>query len=573
MAGNKETPRQRMIGMMYLVLTALLALNVSKEIVNAFVKLNDKIEDANAIVEMQIETDLDKFKLAMADKSARVVVKQWYDKAKAIHDASNMEFDFFLKETNSLLKATEGEKSEWLEKDKNTGRLKLKSLMAVEAKDDYDAATRLFVGDNPTSPNERGRDLRTRLEKLRDMMVMQMANYTLNNKTYSINEKLLAKFDPKIPSTRKYLKEAMVNCNKLDTAAMNRVIHILSYPQQLNEFDEVTSWQGSMFNYSPVVAASAMLTALRSDIRTAESIAIQHLFAKVDVNIIHVNKIEPVAFAPKGYLNVGDTMPLKVMIAAYDSNSVSMIRYADNPEMSNQEEKSGMISIKATTPGVKNLYGNIAVKEKGVITWKPWTFQYEVGQPQAVISATDLNVLYIGHENKISASASGYSSNEVRLTGDGVTIQPSNGNYVVKVPASMVGRRVMLHVTANGKRIGSTEFRIKNIPKPMTFLGAIPATESTITRSQLLTSVNSGVRLGYDDSSPISVNFRTSSYKAKVEFGGSVQTLECTNGKFSPKDLRTLQNLRPGTVLRIEEVRGLAGTLAIRGVPMNLTVR
>ena len=46
MGGGKETPRQKMIGLMYLVLMALLAMNVSKEIINAFVTLNNKIESS-----------------------------------------------------------------------------------------------------------------------------------------------------------------------------------------------------------------------------------------------------------------------------------------------------------------------------------------------------------------------------------------------------------------------------------------------------------------------------------------------------------------------------------------------
>ena len=50
MSGGKETPRQKMIGMMYLVLTALLALNVSKQIIAAFVTINDKIDYSAEII-------------------------------------------------------------------------------------------------------------------------------------------------------------------------------------------------------------------------------------------------------------------------------------------------------------------------------------------------------------------------------------------------------------------------------------------------------------------------------------------------------------------------------------------
>ena len=51
MGGGKETPRQKMVGLMYLVLMALLAMNVSKEIINAFVTLNNKLESSIEQVE------------------------------------------------------------------------------------------------------------------------------------------------------------------------------------------------------------------------------------------------------------------------------------------------------------------------------------------------------------------------------------------------------------------------------------------------------------------------------------------------------------------------------------------
>lgn len=61
MAGGKETPRQKMIGMMYLVLTALLALNVTKEVVNAFVTINDKLDASASIINGKVQDDYNTF--------------------------------------------------------------------------------------------------------------------------------------------------------------------------------------------------------------------------------------------------------------------------------------------------------------------------------------------------------------------------------------------------------------------------------------------------------------------------------------------------------------------------------
>ncbi len=72
MAGYKETPRQKMIAMMYLVLTALLALNVSKDILEAFLVVNESIETTNTNFSSKNETTLSKFKQQYEMNQAKV---------------------------------------------------------------------------------------------------------------------------------------------------------------------------------------------------------------------------------------------------------------------------------------------------------------------------------------------------------------------------------------------------------------------------------------------------------------------------------------------------------------------
>jgi GldM N-terminal domain/GldM C-terminal domain len=574
MAGNKETPRQRMIGMMYLVLTALLALNVSKEIVNAFIRLNDKIEDSNAILESKLNQDYDEIKFQMAVKETRVTAKLWSDKADAIRANVGKEITYLLNETNSLLQETEGKESKWLIDDKRTGNVKLRSLMDVEAKDDYDAATRLFVGGDPTEPIERGKQLRNRLQKLRDNICGTLGTYKLNNISYKFDPASVKNYDPKNPKTFRSLKEALKTVNKEDTAVVARIYKTLSYPLTLTEYDETTSWQGALFDHAPVVAAAAILTSLRSDIKTAESLAIDHLVGKLGEKIINVNKIEPVAFAPKGYLNVGDTMLLRVMIAAYDSNDVSKIHYSEDPEMKDHNEITGAMTIKATTPGIKNIYGKIAVKERGELKWKPWSFSYEVGAPSASISHKDLNVLYTGFDNNIEASASGYSGNEINLVGSGVTITKKGGAYVVNVPANMAGQKVKLYVMAKGKNVGNMEFRVKKVPRPSTYFGTFTTTDSYITRSQLLANISNPLRLGYDPDAIITVNFIVQSYKILVAVpNGPSKEIPVIGAKISLPDQEFLKKLRPGTSITFREIKGNSKGGPVRGSNISLTIQ
>ncbi len=574
MAGNKETPRQRMIGMMYLVLTALLALNVSKEIVNAFIRLNDKIEDSNAILESKLSQDYDKFKFAMAVKETKVNAQKWNEKALAIKTKAEKEIMYLLNETNSLLQETEGKDSKWLVDDKRTGNVKLRSLMDVEAKDNYDAATRLFVGGDPTAPVERGQQLRNRLQHLRDEICAALGTYSLKEKHFKFDPKAVKNYDPKDSKTFRSLKDALKTVNKEDTAVIVRIYKTLSYPMNLTEYDETTSWQGALFDHAPVVAAAAILTSLRSDIKTAESLAIDHLVAKLGEKIINVNKIEPVAFAPKGYLNVGDTMPLRVMIAAYDSNDVSKIHYSEDPEMKAHEEITGSMTLRATTPGIKNIYGKIAVKERGELVWKPWSFSYEVGAPSASISHTDLNVLYTGFDNNIAATATGFSSNEINLVGIGVTITKKGGGYVVNVPQNMAGQKVKLSVMAKGKNVGTMEYRVKKVPKPTTYFGTSTPFDSYVSLSQFRANIDAGLRLGYDADAIISLPFNVISYEIEAEVqGGAKKPIKVNGGKIPPADQAFLRNLRPGASVTIRSVVGSSKGGQFRAAGISLTIK
>jgi hypothetical protein len=219
-------------------------------------------------------------------------------------------------------------------------------------------------------------EIRNRLQALRDRICNALGTYDEAGKLYRFDAAQVKNYDPRDPKTYGQLTQALKNANQADTSVLVQVYRTLSYPLVMEEYGETISWQGGMFDHAPVVAAAAMLTSLRGDIKSAELLAVDHLLDKIRTIMIPINKIEPVAFAPKGYLNVGDTMPLRVMIAAYDSNDVSLIRFSDNPAMNNSTETNGAITVKATTPGIKTIYGNIGVKERGELVWKPWRFTY-----------------------------------------------------------------------------------------------------------------------------------------------------------------------------------------------------
>jgi hypothetical protein len=200
-----------------------------------------------------------------------------------------------------------------------------------------------------------------------------------------------------------------------------------------------------------------------------------------------------------------------------------------------------------------------------------------VGQPTASISPTDLNILYAGtHENRISATASGYSSEEISLVGAGLNIQRNgNGGYLVKVPVSQVGHTVRLSVMARGRNVGSMDFRVKKVPKPLTYLGDISSSDNTVSKSRFMIALQSGMRLGPDPNVPIVFPFTVTAFEIDYDIPGGAKgkTIFCNGPKISPQDIVTLSRLKAGANIYFRKIRGNGPSGPERCNPILLTLQ
>jgi gliding motility-associated protein GldM len=562
MAGGKETPRQKMIGMMYLVLTALLALNVSKEIVNAFVKLNDALESKNNIVEANIGNTISRFDALMAVKETRVSTETWYNRAQSIMSLSDSIHDYLMNETNELIREVEG--IDWIEEVEINGvkKRKLKSLMEIEAKDEYDAPTRLFVGENPNLPNERGQMIRSELHRLRNRICVIMSTYNEGVKKYFFDPALITEEDIQSENFNLQLSAAMETVNSKDRARISQVYKTLSYPSMLKEYEEETSWQGGLFDHAPVVAACAMFTSLRGDVRTAEALALDHLTTKLEQPLIRINTIVPLAFAPSGYMNVGDTMPLMVRIAAYDSTEVPKIRYRLNDStLSDAIETTGNITLKADSPGEKTMYGEIGIIQSGQLTWRPWKYSYEVGEPNGTVANDDMTIIYSGYPHEFSASVSGFPQDRVSLTLGNSKVSVKNkggGKYEVQSVGISAGTvlQSQLIVKLDGgksKSFPGPKFTIKTLPRPTAFLGNLSATDNKVAKSVLINNARS-IRVAYGPDinlDPSKVKFSVTGFYMTAVFNGS-KTFKSTSGSLTTEMTNFIRNTLPGTMLMFE---------------------
>ena len=476
MAGGKETPRQKMIGMMYLVLTALLALNVTKEVVNAFVTINDKLDASASIINDKVQDDYNTFEQKkmsiLAKKGDMQLYTVWKDKADVLGDEANKLVGFLLSECNAMIKEGQGE--DWVAengRDQYGNITLLKPLMNIDVKDNYDVPTQFFIGSNPLDPIQRGLDLREKIHAFRDKVAELMGSYSEGDKKWVF----------KAPADDSLLEEALKTVNPIDVAKIAQFYKALTIPATLYDHGEEQEvpWVSATFNHAPIVAAAAMFTSLKVDVKNAESIAAEFMLDKIDEIPYVINKIEPMAFAPSGYINQGDSMDLNVLIAAFDTTEINTIRWGmDGDTLPERwKESKGKINLSGAAPGVHKVRGVIGVKERNQIVWKPWSFDYTVGQPMGVISQPEMRQLYRGYDNVVEAAASGFAADKVTLSASsGCTVVRSNGKWVIHVANGV--RTATL--TVRGEKedgsvvtIASNTFEVRPMPTPEIFLGGI----------------------------------------------------------------------------------------------------
>lgn len=543
MAGGKETPRQKMIGMMYLVLTALLALNVSKSILDAFITQDEQgLEQNKRIVESinGMATKLSLLKNDPQSKKSAEEIEPIYNDVRVISDKAD---DFLLSELNALFEATEQEKN-WFTKDAKTQITSWKNFDEMKKKDDYDTPSNFFGGEKGTKSYKRGEALREELMKFRDELILTVAGKLKDkNVEYIITKDNLKSFE----GFQKYLDEQKhpKRDNLLD------IYQILTKPEEVEQHHEKRPWHIARFYHQPMVGVVGTFTSLRNDIRLAQQKASSLLMERVDVPMMNINKVEAQVLATTQYLNIGDTLGVKVGIVAYDSSKQYKIQYRPDSSGDYKEEPNGKFTIKADSPGPKYVEGKLFVEIAGQLQSRDWSFNYTVGKPSASVALPEMNVLYRGYPNKVRAVASGFPPDQVKVSCSGCSSFSKSGeDYIAKVGN---GSSAKVTVTAGGKSVGYQEFRVLPLPKAQPFFVG-KSYESTVVSGG---SLRQGSKLTASlPNSPLNVKYSVTSFsmtavqKGKVLDGG-----RSSGGSLSGKMQSIMKGLKGGDKVYFENVK------------------
>jgi len=553
MASGKETPRQKLIGLMYLVLMALLAMNVSKEVINSFVTLSNNMDQqysdlavSNSTIVSLLESKSNGTDLG---DDERVELKKTVAKAQLIHDMTRATSNFYIENANFMLQ--KGQEGNWTF-DGGDGFLSIVDLVIeeYEKKDDYDIPTNLFVGDDHSNINSKGKAIIDHLENYRDSLCMLLADRTdLDTKIhYSFSPPELKKATQKDTAYLEVLEQALSSVKSTDKQTIRDVYRLLTLPRFVENHGEQYPWQAGQFDHAPMVAASAMFTSLKGRVLQAEKFVLNNFNEQNKQPPFKFNKVQPLAFAATNYINKGDSLSMSVMVAAFDSAAKPEVRFwrDDTLRLPENMEKSTLNMLKfGGSVGEHIIVGDIAVETKTGIEWQAFTYEYSVGAPNATIAASDLNVLYAGGwKNKIAVSASGYDPSTISVKGTkNCTVSKQNGEYIVT--ATKVTKQAVITVYAKDKdnktvKLSSQEFAIYPLPKPEAIYAGQTSETTSITKSLLKAKTPINAKLF---NQPLNVKYTVTKFQMST---GKGVPMKSNNRKLTDQMKKAIDNIQKG---------------------------
>jgi gliding motility-associated protein GldM len=419
MAGGKLTPRQKMINLMYLVFIAMLALNMSKEVLSAFGLFNEKFEKSNVAAVQTNQQIMDALNQKAADDAANFAgPKKIADKVTSL---TKTFYDYV-----GSLKATV---TEGLEVDEETGKLPYESMDKADAIDNT-----WFKGDAYT---DKGNEIIATINKYRDDMKAAIGT----DKKYAA---IVAELDSKFNTADVKDKEGITK-------------PFLEYH----------------YRGFPGIASLTKLTAMQSDAKDAESDVLNALIGNTATAQASMKNYKAIVVLDKSAFFQGETVTGRVVLGRYDESTVPT-NVVVNGNKVNIENGQAMIKFGAGSIGEQKLNGKFTFMEDGKPVEIPIEGNYVVvPQPkEATIAADKMNVVYRGVINPMTITFAGVSDNNVTATAAGLTRGTGSGKYNMN-PGQ--GTEVMISVSAklpDGKTVTSKKpYRIKGIPAPFGAIG------------------------------------------------------------------------------------------------------
>jgi gliding motility-associated protein GldM len=488
-----KEPRQKMINIMYLVLTALLALNVSSEILNAFKTVNNSLEKTNDAVNLSSSQIFQSLTDKLADPATKPKAEIWQPRAKQVMDYSTTVYSFIQGLKDDIIKAAGGTPS-----DKDT---KYKE-------DNLDIATRMMIKGG------KGKQLYKMLE-----------DYKKN--VLGINDTIKTAFE----------KSLQVD---------------LSMPKTQNKSNK--TWEEAYFHMVPTVAALTILSKFQNDVKTSENKVVTFCHEQVGKVILRFDAFEAIVGQNSKYLMPGQEIEITAGLGAFSKQKLPTVSIGGANVALNEK---GIAEYKTAGGGMGSHTINVSVSftdQDGNLQKREIPVEYVVGQSNASIGLDKMNVLYIGVDNPVTIAASGGGDDKVQasITGGGGSLsRVGNGKYIARV--STVADNCTITVNVEGKVAGQQVFRVRTVPQAQAYVGGQPS-GANVTAGAF--KAQGGVGAGIKDF-PFELSYDVESFTFTCDTDdGDIVSVPNNGAAFSPA-VRNAMNaqLKAGKMVTIDNIR------------------
>jgi gliding motility-associated protein GldM len=452
MGGGKETPRQKMIGMMYLVLTALLAMNVSKQILQGYLSVNESLVKSKKNLEENNKRVSDAFQHALEGNAA---AKPYYEKAQQAQKEINDVYKYISELRAKIVAHTEPTAQE---NEKIADTLNLRHMEKI---DDYDMPSHVLGISEPKEP-QKG----------------PFTAYELRQKLNGLHDKLVAMVDGmQKDQATKFLDD--------DYQSIKKKFASIKPTDSNREEDGVKfNWEMDNFYHLPLAAVYTNLNKFQNDLKNLEAEVLQVFSAASGKLAIKFDAIKARVVAPSSYIQAGQPYTADIFLAASSSKlaagDMEILVDVDSAAAASGSKGTavtivggeGKYEVGTSGVGDKEYKGVIKYKDpSGTFKYYPFSGSYKVAPPSAAVSADQMNVFYAGVPNPVTASAAGVSPNDILVSANGGGVRVSQkGNGKFEFNFSGTGE---CNVTVSAKTKDGVKpqgppikFRVKPLPKP-----------------------------------------------------------------------------------------------------------
>jgi gliding motility-associated protein GldM len=550
MAHGKETPRQKMIGMMYLVLTAMLALNVSVSVLDAFKIIDEALEKTGITIQNKNKDIYTDFDQAYQLNQAKTAL--WRDRALQVQEKTEKLFNHIQDLKLQVLNEAERGKSKAIT-GKSIDRDK------IEATTNYDTPHRIMIGDELSDKSE-SRKLKNEIAELREFMLTVVKEKALPDQLKkSISESLNT--DPPTPKKGKKLAP------------------------------ETSSWEYHKFGHSPLMGFLAIMSSLQIDLRNAESEMINYLYAQISAGEVKFNELEAVVIPNSNYIIRGNPYKANIFLAARDTTQAPDIYVVEgvsqpwvevtDPVTAQKKyqrreglnytkvpaEKGtgkGLYERSGSSIGQRTWGGIIEIKGPGgepII--RPFSAEYMVAEGSVVVSPTKMNVFYLGVDNPVEISVSGVAGNKIRATASNGVLESRGNSFIMRakrIGNCMVG--VSAEIDGKWTNVGTKEFRVKAVPDP---IATVNNQKGGVIAKNLLMA-QSGVIATMPPDFDFDLKFNVTEYTVMTVIQGFVRETKVKGAIFNQDVRNLINNTSKGNPVLIQEIKAVGPDGTVRSL-------